>query len=52
MLEKYLKMIEELKALGECILNEEDYNDEILEEIECINMHLECGTNILYKVID
>lgn len=51
MLEKYLEMIKELRNLGECILNEEEYDDEILEEIECIDMHLECGLNILDKAI-
>lgn len=51
MLEKYLEMIKELRNLGECILNKEEYNDEILEEIECMNMHLECGLDLLGKAI-
>lgn len=52
MIENYIKMIEDLRALGDEIMSawddvDNDAFDEAVEEIENMDMHLECALNIL-----
>lgn len=52
MIENYIKMIEDLRELGDEIMSawddmDNDAFDEAVEEIENMDMHLECALNIL-----
>ena len=52
MIENYIKMIEDLRVLGDEIMSawddmDNDAFDEAVEEIENMDMHLECALNIL-----
>ena len=54
MIENYIKMIEDLRVLGDEIVNawndmddDTDAFDDAIEEIENMDMHLECALNIL-----
>ena len=52
MIKNYVKMIEDLRALGDEIMSawddvDSDAFDEAVEEIENMDMHLECALNIL-----
>lgn len=48
-LEQYIKLVEELKALGEEILEECEEYTSFEDEVECMDMHLECCLRILSK---
>jgi hypothetical protein len=47
MLEQYIKTLQNLKELGEKILNDYSESERVLEEIECLDVHLQCAINIL-----
>lgn len=46
--EKYLQTLAELKTIGEAILNEGEF-DAFVEEVEVMDMHLECAQFILNR---
>lgn len=52
MLEQYLKKMEELKALGEKILEADETTgfEDWFDELDCMNDHLECGLRILNEL--
>lgn len=50
MVEQYKAKMKELMELGQQILNNyEDYDEDFVDEVECMNFHLEVGYGILSK---
>lgn len=47
MLKEYLKKLEELKALGEKLMEEASGEEKWYDEIETMDLHLECAERIL-----
>lgn len=51
MVEQYIAKMKELMELGQQILdNYEEYDDDFLDEVECMNLHLEVGYRIITRV--
>lgn len=52
-IKKYIKMVEELKAYGESLIDRayEEYDEEEIpqwiNEVECMDVHLDCALSIL-----
>lgn len=51
-MEKYLELMKELKELGLQLMDSVDYFGDWYDELEYMDMHLECGLEILSKAID
>lgn len=56
MAKQYIKMAKILKDFGNYLLDEyyeseSEDNTEFMEEVECMDMHLECCINILEKAL-
>ncbi len=54
MINKYMEMLNEVKAFGLSIEDNEDFWDEnydAMEEIECMNEHIEACKSILKRAI-
>ena len=51
MIEQYIKMMEELKALGEQIMEDDEVTgfEPWFDEVDCMTEHLECSLSILKK---
>ena len=51
MIEQYIKMMEELKVLGEQIMDADETTgfEPWFDEVDCMTEHLECGLSILRK---
>lgn len=50
MVEQYKAKMKELMELGQQILNNyEDYDEDFIDEVDCMNFHLEVGYGILSK---
>lgn len=50
----YKAMVQELRELGQMLLNQQD-DEEIADwadEVECMDMHLECCLEILEEVLE
>ncbi len=47
MLEQYKAKMKELLELGQQILDKGEYNEEVLDEIECMAFHLDVGYDII-----
>jgi hypothetical protein len=55
-MKQYLEMVKALKNFGNNLLDEyyeseSEDNAEFMEEVECMDMHLECCINILEKTL-
>ncbi len=49
MLKEYLEKLAELKALGEKMLDEASGEEKWFDEIETMDLHLECAERLLKK---
>lgn len=47
-MEKYLELLKELKALGEELME----NGMATDEVECMDMHLECAIKIIIEEME
>jgi hypothetical protein len=52
MFEQYVEKMKELMELGQQILEADEENEDILEEIDCMNLHLKVGLKILGVGVD
>lgn len=50
MVEQYIEKMKELMELGQQILdNYDEYEEDFVDEVECMNFHLEVGYKIITK---
>ena len=51
MVEQYIAKMKELMELGQQILdNYDEYEEDFVDEVECMNFHLEVGYKIIARV--
>lgn len=50
-MEKYLELMKELKELGLQLMDNAEGDENWYDELECMDMHLECGLDLLGKAI-
>lgn len=51
MVEQYIAKMKELMELGQQILdNYDEYEEDFVDEVECMNFHLEVGYGIITEV--